>query len=93
MSFSVNDLRHNELTLARERPLMSAVARMTCCSRSLLMARSLATRGAKSCLREADKESTTASYSDLGCTEGERYRSKDLAVRGDRFEDEWGTPI
>lgn len=80
----------NKLTLARERPLMSAAARMTCCSRSLLIARNLATCGAKSCLREADKDSTTVSYSDLGCTGGERYRSKDLAVRGDRFDDELG---
>lgn len=54
------------------------------------MARNLATCGAKACLREADKDSTTVSYSDLGCTGGERYRSKDLAVRGDRFDDELG---
>lgn len=77
-------------TLANDRPLMSAAARMTCCSRSLLIVRNLATWGAKSCRREADKESTTVSYSDLGCTEGERYRNKDLAVRGDRFDDELG---
>lgn len=57
------------------------------------MARNLATCGAKSCLREADKESTTVSYSDLGCTEGERYRSKDLAVRGDRLDDELSMSI
>jgi len=60
------------LTFARERPLMSAAVLMTCCSQTLLKARSWAIRGARGFLRELDSDSTTVSYSDRGLTGGER---------------------
>lgn len=80
------------VTFARERPLMSAAVLMTCCSQTLLKARSWAIRGPRGFRRELDSDSTTVSYSDRGLTGGERYRSNDLVERAFLCED-WGRSI